>query len=771
MPPTGYSRAVFCGGTMGIFSDHAQEYWENGMCPIPIDTKSKRAYTPEWSKWCSTYMLGDELSDLILNEGHANIGLCLGKSPGVIALDIDILDYEDSEIYQELLSMLPPLQCGKIGNPNKPPTRFYSYNGEPNRKFRALGIELLSTGAQTVVPPSKHETHGSYNWIGLPLLEALDDLQNLPSDVVNWLDQKNDELKGTSGSIELTPGKGRCNHGSHNVISALGVALIKENYPFDLLVNRLMQKDKQINFGADSYYFLCPTRKWKSNDGKKNAEMFVDEIFRNHGPGGKHFGDNKGVDFKKEIDEGFTKVVIDNNREKKVRQYLKLYEYFDHKHSGVYLPDKKAFAIWTGKQFEFKAIDFAKMFAQRFFKNPECININERSTFLDLCKNSKQESVNEYTLQDKGVINMLNGMYLYNKDSFIPHDRKYKMSVTVNVEYDKKATCPTWDKLLSLICKDRPHLVQAIEEFVGYCLSGASYRAFNKMLILDGTGSNGKSTLLRVINNLLGEENCGALDLMSIGKERFSAMGLVGKLLNVCAEIPKEAFGTTGKIKQLTGGDPITVEEKGAGFYQYENIAKFIITYNKMPFFPDNSPGMRRRMIVIPCEQNFDENPELRLPDPDEYITKHERSGVFNKCITAYIRAKKIGKFIELDESKERIDALIYESNTLQQFIDQEIQITNSGDDFIPSQTLWDKFLEFRGRNTARSKNLFINEFLTTLVNHSGVTSGRKWVNMLGVRKYPRGIFGVKFTDEPGELTNERGYGSSYGHEKFNNYK
>ena len=54
-------------------------------------------------------------------------------------------------------------------------TLFFSYNGEVNRTFKKSGqtvLEILSTGRQTVLPPSLHPNGMFYVWEGESLLST-----------------------------------------------------------------------------------------------------------------------------------------------------------------------------------------------------------------------------------------------------------------------------------------------------------------------------------------------------------------------------------------------------------------------------------------------------------------------------------------------------------------------------------------------------------------------------------------------------------------------
>ena len=85
---------------------------------------------------------------------------------------------------------------------------------------------------------------------------------------------------------------------------------------------------------------------------------------------------------------------------------------------------------------------------------------------------------------------------------------------------------------------------------------------FQKFLILNGCGGTGKSTLIRLIESIVGDENTAHVSLSELS-ERFATYGLKGKLLNTCADIETSVLGETAVIKKLVGEDTIRAERKG----------------------------------------------------------------------------------------------------------------------------------------------------------------------------------------------------------------
>ncbi|MFZ8934075.1 MAG: bifunctional DNA primase/polymerase, partial [Bacteriovoracaceae bacterium] len=228
---------------MKIFLCEGKNFLERNLPIVPLN--GKRPFVEKWNEF------NFNNNESLRKFPHCNIGLKTGKHSGIIALDIDTLD---PTLQKKINDLLPPLYAGRLGNPKKLPLRFFQYNNEQSRKYHALGVEILSTGNQCVMPPSMHpETKKPYTYIGHNLLDIdIDDLPLLPDGFISEIEAMNNALresKKIDGVIaDITPSDGtRCNHGSHNKLSQMLVAMILEgNTPQDI-VERLVEYDEQIN--------------------------------------------------------------------------------------------------------------------------------------------------------------------------------------------------------------------------------------------------------------------------------------------------------------------------------------------------------------------------------------------------------------------------------------------------------------------------------------------------------------------------------------------
>jgi hypothetical protein len=158
----------------------AAEYITRGLAPIPVCPRGKRPLSTNWQHLRPDAQALDQLFPP--GEGR-NIGLLLGEPSGGL-VDVDL----DAAPAVAAAKLLLPETGWVSGRPSKRESHYWFRLTEPparaQTKFADLDgtvlVELRSTGGQTVVPPSVHETGEVVEWhrfdqpspVGLADLEA-----------------------------------------------------------------------------------------------------------------------------------------------------------------------------------------------------------------------------------------------------------------------------------------------------------------------------------------------------------------------------------------------------------------------------------------------------------------------------------------------------------------------------------------------------------------------------------------------------------------------
>jgi DNA primase catalytic core len=241
----------------------------------------------------------------------------------------------------------------------------------------------------------------------------------------------------------------------------------------------------------------------------------------------------------------------------------------------------------------------------------------------------------------RAILNLRNGLLDLDTRELTEHDPSYLSSVQIPVDYDTRASCGAWEAFVEEVFpKDALELAWEIIATV-MCPDASMQRA----ILLQGLGGNGKSTYLRGVIAFIGRQNISSLSLHKLEQDRFSVAGLIGKLANICPDLPSTHLEETGTFKAITGGDYVRAEYKYQESFDFLPFAKLLFSANHFPRSSDDSEAFFDRWHVIPFERSFRGTPsekpretlDAQLADPNQL------SGVLNKALGALTRLRSQG--------------------------------------------------------------------------------------------------------------------------------
>lgn len=239
-----------------------------------------------------------------------------------------------------------------------------------------------------------------------------------------------------------------------------------------------------------------------------------------------------------------------------------------------------------------------------------------------------QDAPSVQLVPDLWRINLKNGLYHWGGEIFKPHDINYRTLIQIPIEYDPSASCPYWDGFLEDVLPGGEWL---LIEIVGLCMIPLT--DLQKCIVLVGTGSNGKSKYLNGLVSAVGKQNVCNVDLhrLSNPNDRFSRANLVGKLVNVFADLSAKRIDDTSNLKVLTGQDAINIEYKGKNPFDYYTFARLVFSCNEVVKSDDDTDGYKRRFIHIPFIKKFALDPAKGREIDEKLSSPRELSGLFNK--------------------------------------------------------------------------------------------------------------------------------------------
>jgi putative DNA primase/helicase len=170
-----------------------------------------------------------------------------------------------------------------------------------------------------------------------------------------------------------------------------------------------------------------------------------------------------------------------------------------------------------------------------------------------------------------------------------------------------------WLNFLNDATNGDAELIRYLQQIAGYVLTGATSE--HVLFFIYGLGGNGKTVFLNTLTAILSEyAQTAAMDTFTASKYDRHPTDLAmlkGARLVTASETEEGRKWAEAKIKQMTGGDPITARFMRRDYFTYQPEFKLVIIGNHKPCLDNVDDAMRRRLNIIP----FTNKPST--PDPD----------------------------------------------------------------------------------------------------------------------------------------------------------
>jgi len=290
----------------------------------------------------------------------------------------------------------------------------------------------------------------------------------------------------------------------------------------------------------------------------------------------------------------------------------------------------------------------------------------------DLVKTAIHKPSHEFNIGEPDTVNCLSGELVIVNGVWhqTPHFRDHYRTTQIPIVYDPAAEAPLFEGFLEQIFHDDPDAFeksQALLEMMGYTLM--AHCRHERFVVLVGSGANGKSVLLSIIEAMCGNQSVAGVQPSKFHSP-FQRAHLHMKLANIVTEIKQGEVIDDASLKSIVSGEPTTVEHKHKDPFVMRPFSTCWFGTNHMPHTRDFSDALFRRALVIPFNRKF--KPELGNHDPclkDKLVT--ELPGIFNLALTAYARALSHG-FTTPASAEEARSEWSLEANQVAQFIGEE---------------------------------------------------------------------------------------------------
>lgn len=267
-------------------------------------------------------------------------------------------------------------------------------------------------------------------------------------------------------------------------------------------------------------------------------------------------------------------------------------------------------------------------------------------SMIDLARSEPDIAISPNAFdRDLWLFSVANGVLELKTGTFRPRRREDLITKHSPVRFDPYAVCPIWLRFLGRIFHNDQRLITYLQQLAGYSLTGVTIE--QAFFLLWGSGSNGKSTLLKLLLAIWGDYGLQvpAATFLSQkdqdGRARPDLVQLRGARLAVAIESDDGSRLAEGTIKQMVGGDRISARDLYSGCIEFEPTHKILFATNHKPRVKDTTHGMWRKVRLIPFE--------VQIPDDeqDQHLAETlltELPGILNWALAGCLAWQAAGR-------------------------------------------------------------------------------------------------------------------------------
>ena len=296
------------------------------------------------------------------------------------------------------------------------------------------------------------------------------------------------------------------------------------------------------------------------------------------------------------------------------------------------------------------------------------------------------------------------------------------------VTFDAYAEARTWEQFLQTIFNGDTELIQFVQKAAGYSMTGDVSEQC--LFVCYGVGSNGKSTFLSTIQDLLGDYANSTPPSAILQNRSEGVPNDIARLRGVrftsVLELEQGRRLNEPLVKGLTGGDVIAARFLHQEFFDLKPQFKMWLGTNHKPNILGADHGIWRRMRLIP----------FTVTIPDDKQDKHlleklraERSGILNWMLDGLEAWHREG--LEPPQAvREATAEYRTEEDILGEFLEESVDpVPNAS---VPSSDMYGAYTEWCERNGEKTRS---QRWLSLRLEERGyervrTKTGRVWRNL-----------------------------------------
>lgn len=279
---------------------------------------------------------------------------------------------------------------------------------------------------------------------------------------------------------------------------------------------------------------------------------------------------------------------------------------------------------------------------------------NQRNTLAAASKLMEAGDIDEFDW-DPWQLNTPAGVVDLRTGDVIEHESKYMCTKITSVEPRIGKPAAKWKEFLRQVTGGDAEFERYLQMVAGMACVGKVYE--EGLVISYGPGSNGKSTLFAVWQELLGSYSGTIRNEVLVGNKNGSevqgAAQLRGLRLVVTSELEEATRMNLSLLKRLTSRDRISARPLYHDPIEFTPTHTLILHTNHLPRLSSSDDGTKRRIAIAPFTMSIP--PEKKIADFAEVLVREEGPEILGWMIEGAIAFYKAD--MKLTKPKVVLDA------------------------------------------------------------------------------------------------------------------
>ena len=290
-----------------------------------------------------------------------------------------------------------------------------------------------------------------------------------------------------------------------------------------------------------------------------------------------------------------------------------------------YVPERGCYMVWAGGRWKIDAELLAEDLINHALRSVASVLLRSGVTPAEIranlkeargiCSASRASSVASVLRSNRAIavsmetmdhdpmlLNTPGGIVTLSDGKLTPPDPNALCTKSTSVTPDFSGECPVWLRFLAEATSGNTDLQDYLQRLAGYALTGLTRE--QQLTFIWGDGKNGKSVFLNVLQGILGDyAKVASMDTFTASnsdKHSTDIAGLHGARLVAASETQIGKRWDEARVKNLTGGEPVTARFMRQDNFTFVPQFKLIFIGNHKPELRDVGVSMQRRIQLVP---------------------------------------------------------------------------------------------------------------------------------------------------------------------------